>query len=314
MMKNKIQHTTKVGIKKKIDLIQEPKQNKHRMVTEKKPPLKSNLIVQMKALQQEFDTLKLENEKNQITIKIMEEKLSQKSSMSIKSKGSQTFAREIQICCNVCIYVATCEEQLNWHMGYEHDLSDESYFDKEFYCDVCSRWFDIESNMLNHRKEHEKKQQHGMSNDDDKLCCNFCDESFSTKRELMRHKKTMHIENVAICRQYATGTCDFGDQYCWFSHCKSKQNHEVSIFKCKSCEKEFIFQSDCLKHRKQEHTNSVPPCRNERNGTCRFGSLNCWFNHTNLENSNKGENSEHLEQINEKLIEKSKGENEKKKT
>ena len=307
-----MQHTTKVGIKKKIDLIQEPKQNKHRMVTEKKPPLKSDLIVQLKALQKDFDNLKLENENNQNTIKNLEEKLSQKSPMSTNSKGSQTFTREIQIFCNVCIYVATCEEELNWHMGYEHDLSDESYFDKEYYCDVCSRWIDTESDMLNHRKEHQKKQQHGMSNDnDDKLCCNFCEESFSTKRELMRHKKTMHIDKVALCRQYATGTCDFGDQYCWFSHCQSKQNHEATIFNCKSCGKEFMFQSDCLKHRKQEHTNIVPPCKNERNGTCRFGSLNCWFNHTYLQNSNKNENGEQLEKINEKLIEKSKSDDEK---
>ena len=76
-MKNKIQHTTKVGIKKKIDLIQEPKQNKHRMVTEKKPPLKSDLIVQLKAMQKDFDNLMLENENNQNTINILEEKLTQ---------------------------------------------------------------------------------------------------------------------------------------------------------------------------------------------------------------------------------------------
>ena len=86
-MKNKTQHTNKIGIKKKIDLIQEPKQNKHRMVTEKKPPLKSDLIVQLKALQKDFDNLKLENENNQNTIKNLEEKLSQKSPMSSNSKG-----------------------------------------------------------------------------------------------------------------------------------------------------------------------------------------------------------------------------------
>ena len=39
MMKNKTQHTNKIGIKKKIDLM-DPKQNKLRAVTEKKPPLK----------------------------------------------------------------------------------------------------------------------------------------------------------------------------------------------------------------------------------------------------------------------------------
>ena len=50
MMKNKTQHTTKIGMKKKIDLI-EPKHNKSRVVTEKKNPLKSEVIAQFKALQ-----------------------------------------------------------------------------------------------------------------------------------------------------------------------------------------------------------------------------------------------------------------------
>ena len=72
-----------------------------------------------------------------------------------------------------------------------------------------------------------------------------------------------------------------------------------------------IIKLYCLKHRKQEHTNIVPPCKNERNGTCRIGSLNCWLNHTYLQNSNKNENSEQLEKINEKLIEKSKSDDEK---
>ena len=73
-----------------------------------------------------------------------------------------------------------------------------------------------------------------------------------------------------------------------------------------------MFQSDCLKHRKQEHSNIVPPCKNEIKGTCRFGSRNCWFNHTNLQNLNKNENSEQLEK-NDKLIEKSKGDDEERK-
>jgi hypothetical protein len=38
-------------------------------------------------------------------------------------KGAQTYTHEIQICCNVCIYVATSEEELNWHMGEADDLA-----------------------------------------------------------------------------------------------------------------------------------------------------------------------------------------------
>ena len=151
MMKNKMQHTNKLGNKKKIDLI-EPKHNKSRVVTEKKPPLKSEVIAKFKALQIEFDTLKRENEKNLSVIQNLEEKVTvlQNDSVVLSSKGVQTFSSEIWISCNICIYEATCEEELNWHVSQDHDQSDESYFDKEFYCDVCSRWFDKDSDMIIH--------------------------------------------------------------------------------------------------------------------------------------------------------------------
>ena len=75
MMKAKIQHTNKAGVKKRIDLI-ESKPIKSRAVIEKKPPLKSEIIAQFKVLQAEHDTLKHENNKNLMIIKKLEEKLS----------------------------------------------------------------------------------------------------------------------------------------------------------------------------------------------------------------------------------------------
>ena len=100
----------------------------------------------------------------------------------------------------------------------------------------------------------------------------------------MRHKKKVHSEKVVTCWQFAAGTYDFGDQNCWFSHSASKHDLEAAKFQCRPCGKEFKFQSDCLKHRKQEHSNIVPPCRNETNGTCKFGKIKCWFNHENKQN------------------------------
>ena len=38
-------------------------------------------------------------------------------------------------------------------MGYGHDQSDDTFFDKEFYCDICSKWFDKKSDMTIHREE-----------------------------------------------------------------------------------------------------------------------------------------------------------------
>jgi hypothetical protein len=114
MMKIKTQHTTKTAMKNKIDLV-ESKPNKSGMVSGKKPPLKSELLMQVNALQKENENLKVQHAKQDSTIKNLEEKvlMLQNSTETMCSIGSQTYFKEIQICCNVCIYVATCEEELN---------------------------------------------------------------------------------------------------------------------------------------------------------------------------------------------------------
>ena len=108
----------------------------------------------------------------------------------------------------------------------------------------------------------------------------------------MKHKKTMHMEKVSICWRFVSGTCIFGDQNCWFSHSKSSNDLEAENFKCSSCEKEFRSLPDCLRHRKQDHNQLVPPCRNETNGSCKFGDKRCWFKHNKTEKSSEIENSE----------------------
>jgi hypothetical protein len=141
-MKNKVQHSTKSGIKKKIELM-ETKPTKIKPVIDKRPPLKAEILEKFKALQKAYDALECENQKNVSIIKSLQEEVTmlhgQTSTLNKIPKGAQTYTYEIQICCNVCIYVATCEEELNWHMGYEHDLPSDSYFDKDFYCEICSK-------------------------------------------------------------------------------------------------------------------------------------------------------------------------------
>ena len=279
MKKIKTQQTTKTAIKNKIDLV-ESKPNKSGMVSGKKPPLKSELLVQVKSLQRENEHLKTEllheRAKNAGTIKNLEEKVLklQNPTQEMCFMGSQTYSKEIQICCNTCIYVATCEEELSWHMGYEHDQTDDSYFDKDFYCDICSRWFEKENEMKKHRSDHQNIENNTLN-------CNFCDETFHSKHLLMHHKKKAHEEKVTNCWRFASGHCDYGDKNCWFSHVTSVNNLDEEPFKCRTCEKVFKIQSECLKHRKKEHHHLVPLCMNEKRGTCKFGKSNCWFIHEN---------------------------------
>jgi hypothetical protein len=92
VMKIKTQHTTKTAIKTKIDLV-ESKPNKMSLVSGKKPPLKSELLEQVKALQKENDKLKTNEVKSISTIKNLEELVCmlKNPKQKMSSTGSQTY-------------------------------------------------------------------------------------------------------------------------------------------------------------------------------------------------------------------------------
>ena len=73
--------------------------------TGKKPPLKSELISQLKLLENEYDDLVKANKNNLETIKMLEGKIGNIEKLQEPTTGifkvSQTFSSDIQICCNV---------------------------------------------------------------------------------------------------------------------------------------------------------------------------------------------------------------------
>ena len=73
-MKQKLQQSNKIEMKKKINLI-EPKPSKVSAVMKKKAPLKPELIENLKNLQDKYDVLENENNQNIEKIKMLESKL-----------------------------------------------------------------------------------------------------------------------------------------------------------------------------------------------------------------------------------------------
>ena len=45
----------------------------------------------------------------------------------------------------------------------------------------------------------------------------------------------------------------------------------------------FRTQSDFYSHRKQHHKQSIPSCKNFKNGSCIYGKDICWFLHENMD-------------------------------
>ena len=117
------------------------------------------------------------------------------------------------------------------------------------------------------------------------LTCKFCDESFKTLNDLMKHKKLKHIENVSFCRYFSTNSCIYGDKNCWFVH--EEEPEPVDTYKCNLCESEFNSPPEFLRHRKKYHEQIVPLCNKFDSGECIFGREKCWFNHkTDSEDTN----------------------------
>ena len=152
----------------------------------KKLPTKADVLKEFKVLQKLNDALEEENKKNQDTIAALEEKIAylqdHKPDVPSKSSDSQTLTDDVQIPCNICIYVATCEEQLNWHMGEDHNLSTDSYFDTDYPCDICGKWCRSASDLICHQKKHE------VITVPRTFLCNICGDNFDTIRNMMIHK------------------------------------------------------------------------------------------------------------------------------
>ena len=44
----------------------------------------------------------------------------------------------------------------------------------------------------------------------------------------MNHRKSQHPENISICTKNDNGSCNFGNQKCWYKHVeKQNENEEI---------------------------------------------------------------------------------------
>ena len=236
----------------------------------------------------------------------MEEKIEKlKREISPKSNcdlGTQTSLdpqnSELQIPCSICIYVATCEEELSWHIEDEHDIKTDIHFETDFPCEICGKWCRTNADLTYHLKKHESDrlpcESQSLVNESVMVSCNFCGLKFEIKKDLMIHKKKEHREKVSICWNFSAGNCELGDSICWFLHMKTSKSGEVD---CNICGKVFPNINNFLKHKKIEHVTSVEECKNGKSNSCKYGDQNCWYRHNSQTNSKENN-------VNQEVIEK----------
>ena len=140
-----------------------------------------------------------------------------------------------------------------------------------YLCGECEYLADCVHDFNNHTHSSDD-----MENEENSLFnCRFCDESFGTLKEVMKHNKLSHTNNVQHCSNFLENICLYGDN-CWFLHSESEKISEPS-FKCKFCEKKFKTNNSLREHMKKSHIQLVAKCKNEND--CKFEPSKCWFVH-----------------------------------
>ena len=278
-MKTKAQHTNTLGIRRKVELESESKLNKINTNRKSKLPLKNDLMIEVKELQEKYKELEEKSEREMEILKITNKNLEESNKKLIEKLESlkQQVPNGTDMKCYECDFYTGDKVTLKVHLWEKHSWSkypEDEELDMSAgprYCRKCEYQaedgYDLDGHFWS---EHD-------DDENDSKSCNFCDESFPTLNDLMMHKKEKHIEKVSFCWNFSTNTCVWGDEKCWFVH--EPEPETFNDFRCDICNKEFNLPSEFLKHRKIKHEDTVPICKNFKTGKCIHGSEKCWFKH-----------------------------------
>lgn len=209
-----------------------------------KVPLKAELVIQLKALQKDYEALKLENAKNLEHIQTLEIKVVDLETQTEHNDKEADTEPVEQTNNEKCEYVGEDEYDLD-----AHAFSEEC--DQHFTCYYCGHNLNTKAELMIHRKiEHEHKVKpcrnfsgggcdlkdedcwyiHIRSSCQEKplttFTCNICEKVFVNRREFMCHRKKQHVQAVPYCNKASSGKCIFGNENCWFQHNEIKKSEE----------------------------------------------------------------------------------------
>ena len=168
---------------------------------------------------------------------------------------------EAQLNCYDCQFQASSGSELRKHLNQKsHSAAPgviEKNLGKTMTCKGCGEEFSEWWNLMNHRRDNHPEKRRRCRNDIKGECdysdegpnrcwwrhekgnstkendtlefnqtCNVCDEMFTSKSEMMLHKKREHKEKVPFCKKLIEGTCEHTAPKCWFRH-DLAQNEEA---------------------------------------------------------------------------------------
>ena len=125
-----------------------------------------------------------------------------------------------------------------------------------------------------------------------KVSCSSCSFTCENTLQLVKHANMKHSDQRKE-EEFNCNNCDFQgtskDQLNKHFNLKhSVRGGKEEGIVCKNCGKTFLEKWSLMRHRKDEHPNTVAPCRTEMDGKCSFTAKMCWWNHeVNKDNQNQ---------------------------
>ena len=159
--------------------------------------------------------------------------------LELKNQVLNQQEEKFRYTCAECDYESDCVHCFSDHYHDQEYAKEEDAQDSNFNCYYCDEVFPTKAAVMIHTKHsHTDKAKHCLNflsgtcsyNDmcwflhDEKLResdptfkCNYCEENFRTKMQLMNHKKQSHTDKVSKCSN-ENKNCKYGSEKCWFLH------------------------------------------------------------------------------------------------
>ena len=171
----------------------------------------------------------------------------------------------------------------------------------ELNCDDCQFQANSGLELKKHLNTKKHKAAHGVevSTLGETFKCKECKEEFSDKWNLMNHCRDTHPDKRRPCRNYQRDECEYpsdeGPKGCWWSHTAeihstSQSSKSNTNSNCNICGESFKKNFNLMIHKKDQHIESVPMCRNSKNGQCEFSK--CWFRHEQVSQNRKSKGAQ----------------------
>ena len=201
--------------------------------------------------------------------------VSTKSLLEAHMRNKHNQQSDIRSYSCICENVFVTQEKLDEHYQNNH-------IEKHFLCDDCDFQATTGLILKKHMQQVHHRPSELMLSDElgSFLKCRDCDNEFTSKPDLMDHRRDNHSELIRKCKYLREGTCRYPDSVCWYNHDtqqKAPETNNEGRFKCHTCENKYSSKSQLMKHRKLVHPDILPLCKD--GNRCTFSRDECRFRH-----------------------------------